>query len=771
MISLEETQSRWRTTQDHCASLDELRRAVKYNGSSSPCLSGCRSVCWKIFLLSPKESETSWMQALEDGRRDYQERRNHFLRYIQHPEALAELTVDPLADDPESPWNTVRQDEIIRAEIQQDVQRLPDEVNYHEQGIQGVILDILFVYCKANPERGGYRQGMHELLAPMVYTLEQDSVDRGSLGDSPSLDQAMLGVLDSAFLEHDAYILFSRLMEHAQSFYKVADRSSPSRHATSPVVLQEQRSAIVDRSKYIHEVCLQKVDPELATHLTNIEILPQIFLIRWIRLLFSREFPFHQLLVLWDTMFAVDPSLELIDLICVAMLIRIRWQLLEADYSVCLQLLLKYPGPEQPHGPHTFIDDASYLRNHLDAAGGASLIMKYSGKMPEDSGNARPNSIRTGGRGAVSVRQGVTGGRSSFSSPPRYKQQQPSMETFLQGAAKGANRVLERSERLGINQAVRDAMGEIRRNVQSFNEARQAQRPPRSVLSEEGAAKALAAMERRNKQLASLLNDTVTNLKTVTMLASEDRAKSLELIEVAAAKIQFVQIYLEDSTMDVPVMSPPQADAAMSSANQENEPEKSVDDTAVTSPNGGSGPKAKSVQPAPPDIAALSINEEKSASKRENSASAPDADKMDTSGGGDEQSEPAQAQAQAQAQEQQPSQRLDPLVGSAAPEKRPGPVPTRSTLAQSSFSWMLEPDESSSSRQSSGTGTGPKSPPPSQHKKRASTNMSRERTAFLFGEVTAEADGTAQLKSDDIFGMEPLSKKKDKSPGALFDEQ
>jgi hypothetical protein len=47
---------------------------------------------------------------------------------------------------------------------------------------------------------------------------------------------------------------------------------------------------------------------------------------RWIRLLFSREFPFEQFLVLWDTIFAVDPTLELIDLICVAMLIRIRWE-------------------------------------------------------------------------------------------------------------------------------------------------------------------------------------------------------------------------------------------------------------------------------------------------------------------------------------------------------------------------------------------------------------------------------------------------------------
>lgn len=172
----------------------------------------------------------------------------------------------------------MRQDELIRAEIQQDVQRLPDEVNYHARGIQGMILDILFIYCKVNPDRGGYRQGMHELLAPLVHALEQDSIDRGTLEEPSLLDQTMLGVLDSAFIEHDAYVLFSRLMEHAQSFYEVTDGTSHSRRVTDPVILQEQRSAIVDRSKYIHEVCLGKVDPELAAHLSDIEILPQIFL-------------------------------------------------------------------------------------------------------------------------------------------------------------------------------------------------------------------------------------------------------------------------------------------------------------------------------------------------------------------------------------------------------------------------------------------------------------------------------------------------------------
>lgn len=46
---------------------------------------------------------------------------------------------------------------------------------------------------------------------------------------------------------------------------------------------------------------------------------------RWIRLLFSREFPFDQMLILWDTLFSIDPTFKLIGLICTSMLLRIRW--------------------------------------------------------------------------------------------------------------------------------------------------------------------------------------------------------------------------------------------------------------------------------------------------------------------------------------------------------------------------------------------------------------------------------------------------------------
>ena len=52
---------------------------------------------------------------------------------------------------------------------------------------------------------------------------------------------------------------------------------------------------------------------------------------RWIRLLFSREFPFQSTLAVWDALLA---DFELLDYLCLAMVLYIR------DYGGCLCVYL-----------------------------------------------------------------------------------------------------------------------------------------------------------------------------------------------------------------------------------------------------------------------------------------------------------------------------------------------------------------------------------------------------------------------------------------------
>jgi TBC1 domain family member 5 len=151
----------------------------------------------------------------------------------------------------------------LREEILRDVERcLPDRPYFRQPHVQQQLLDILFVWCKLNPDIG-YRQGMHELLAPILWVVDEDSVDKDGKGGD------LADLLDHEYIEHDSFTMFSTLMQTAKSFYEPASKSDDGEDSDSPMVT---------RSKHIFYTLLPDADPELAAHLQDIEILPQIFL-------------------------------------------------------------------------------------------------------------------------------------------------------------------------------------------------------------------------------------------------------------------------------------------------------------------------------------------------------------------------------------------------------------------------------------------------------------------------------------------------------------
>ncbi|KKA31181.1 hypothetical protein TD95_004471 [Thielaviopsis punctulata] len=726
MATLETVKAKWRLTFARGANLTSLREGVRYNGTQSPCLVGYRSVCWKIFLLFGNRSASEWSRILNSGRSSYAQHREKLLQFIEHPESLSASEVDPLSEDPKSPWNTTREDQAIREEIEQDVRRLPDVSFYHEPRTQKMVADILFMYCKLNPSKGGYRQGMHELVAPIILVLSQDAVDISAITATAPTDVTMLDILNEKFIEPDAYALFFRIMKRAGSFYEVSTpepalvamtagaskTSLPDTLKTPPETASV--SPIIARSSYIHDVCLRKVDPELARHFKNIEILPQIFLIRWIRLLFSREFPLHEVLIFWDTLFAVDPDFELIDLICVAMILRIRWQLVDADLSTCLQLLLKYPAPSLRDGPHTFIDDASYLQFHLDPSGGAHIIERYSGRLPSSrpQSSASQTPMSPPSFGGLSFK-GRSLGRSPLASPSRFINQSGGMEAILQGAAKG---VLERSEKLGINRAVRDAMGEFKKNVQQLQEAAARSSP---MIRPEAS---ISSLERRNAQLAHLVNDVLVSLQDLSASGMEDRLRSIDVVELLTAKLQFVKLSLEDTTIQVPTTS-----SSTSLTTSALEVSLAIDRDVT----GSKGKKPVSIEMSGP--------EKKSDEPFTNSQ--PETETL--------------TRAEAVTAEIK-----------TTPRSPKAPIPLRSTISQSSLAWMLEPSDTPSASPLSSTPQPVKSPRPTGSK--GSGESSRERNAFLFGDTSSSSGSKKEVaeqkegRSSELFGLEPVSRPRSK---------
>ncbi|KAI9862684.1 MAG: hypothetical protein M1813_004180 [Trichoglossum hirsutum] len=587
MRSLDESSKRWAALFAAITNISELKNAVKIARGDGPCITGLRSVCWKSFLLFANFDTPTWLKTLEDSRTAYSSLREHFLRNLEHPEEL-DSSVDPLTEDVTSPWNILRQDEALRAEIFQDVERcMPDNLYFRQPSTQKMLLDVLFVFCKLNGDVS-YRQGMHELLAPILWVVERDAITPESVDDSrhtAESEELLKEVLDARFIEHDSFTLFSLVMQTAKSFYELDNQGQPQPTASSTssetgTSSPKKSSPIVERSKHIHENCLAKVDPGLADRLRELDVLPQVFLIRWIRLLFGREFPFDELLALWDSLFAEDPALELVDLICVSMLLRVRWQLMEADYSTALTLLLRYPSPGQPHGPSTFVDDALFLRDNLTIAGGSEVISKYSGKPPVPlQPESRPSTPRRKPgypkKSSVSQPQQekrFARTRSPLSSPARFIHQQGGLEALLQDTARG---FYDRGEKWGVNKAVRDAVDEVKRNVQGLQQSavvvpsgRGNQVPSRLPLGEgesvqvaEPARDLTAEVQRlseRNRALANMLTDAMDSLwvqqRVITKEGSSEAESTTEAFNLAIAKIQLVKVFLEDSNLPLTEM-------------------------------------------------------------------------------------------------------------------------------------------------------------------------------------------------------------------------
>lgn len=371
-----------------------------------------------------------------------------------------------------------------------------------------------------------------------------------------------------------------------------------------------------------------------------------------------------------------------------------------------MTLLLKYPVPDIPHGPQTFVEDAIYLRENFNPAGARKIITSYSGRAPQHyASTSRP---ATPSGAALSLDQRMSWRRSPIPSPARFLQNQGGVEALLQGAARG---VFERGERLGINKAVRDAVGEVKKNMQNL----QTPSPPsirrspdvmRRSLDESravfSARKTVASMEQRNKQLSQMLDDALNDLRRLSAVEIDATSKSTDAIDLAIAKLQFVQVYLEDSSMPLPTEPSQNTSAAKSSRNSttESKPIQTNNDPLLDSENKDSLAYSTSNVDDTPQAKGIEAPE------------APEASNPSTP----------------RSSSTTPSESSGGVL--AIPARPRAPIPTRSKLAQSSFAFMLEPDESSvtSAKYSS-----PKASTPFLASgKRPLSGGSREK-AFLFG--------------------------------------
>lgn len=105
----------------------------------------------------------------------------------------------------------------------------------------------------------------------------------------------------------------------------------------------------------------------MHSHLTKLGIEPQLFLLRWLRVLFSREFHLDDAMLLWDAVIAENGNKEsggvgggvrdFIEAFAVSMLLFVRSDVLvQSDFGSCLRRLQRFPPVEDVGGaPRTAV--------------------------------------------------------------------------------------------------------------------------------------------------------------------------------------------------------------------------------------------------------------------------------------------------------------------------------------------------------------------------------------------------------------------------------
>ncbi|XP_041664126.1 TBC1 domain family member 5 isoform X3 [Cheilinus undulatus] len=327
-----------------------------------------RSVCWKLYLEALPEDKGQWINKTKELRAQYEKIKETHITNPRKAAGQQDLVINnPLSQDEGSLWNKFFQDKELKGMIKQDVLRTFPEIRYfQDEDVRTKLTDILFCYAREN-EQLLYKQGMHELLAPIVFVLHCDHQAFQHASETASPSEEMKCLLNPEFLEHDAYALFSQLMETAEPWFSSFEREvrkGKEEMLTSIPFARPQDSgpsvAIVTKVNRIQDQLVKKHDVELHMHLNRLEIAPQIYGIRWVRLLFGREFPLQDLLVVWDALFADSITLDLVDYIFVAMLLYIRDALIASNFQTCLGLLMHYP----PLGDiNSLLQKALFLRD------------------------------------------------------------------------------------------------------------------------------------------------------------------------------------------------------------------------------------------------------------------------------------------------------------------------------------------------------------------------------------------------------------------------
>ena len=342
---------------------------------------GLRVLAWKIFLgIIPEENSKSiegWIDIIDSQRKSYKEKLEKYCSIKQFK------SIDPLIEDEkkenEDFLNKEKDNSIINL-INLDLIRTHQSLElFQKTKTKNILSNVLFIYSKETDDIP-YGQGMNELVSmlyiclypyyfPCKEKLEKDDIKQYLNDIESHYEDIYLYFYDEDKIQCDIYFLFKSLMSKGiKNLYGKDDIKKEDKDYNlyelfpdipKDITKEERPTHLNLRSYMLIKEKLKMIDKKLYNHFKKININCNYFLHRWFKCIFSREFEINEVSYLWDKIFLYDfinrekykYPLIYIDFICLAMIIRIRYQLIKKDEGDCFTILFHYPKP----------DDISYI--------------------------------------------------------------------------------------------------------------------------------------------------------------------------------------------------------------------------------------------------------------------------------------------------------------------------------------------------------------------------------------------------------------------------
>ncbi|KAI9018354.1 hypothetical protein DFJ74DRAFT_644468 [Hyaloraphidium curvatum] len=342
----------------------------------------------------------------------------------RYADVKAALAARPPADPLSPAWDRMHADAALRSLIAQDTARtFQDLPLFRRPDVLATLGDVLFVWSRQNADVG-YRQGMHEVAAVALWMLLEE---RGGVALPPTEDDerpdvwSLLESPDPANIEADVHTLFSLIMSLLLlPFYR--HRAPPVATALGTALAVDSlpksptrpTPLLVTSARIFHEH-LARTDPQLYRALRHCGVEEQVWGVRWLRLLFSREVAadgfngaveddvegwrtartLRKICEMWTCIFAAaglgqgvweETGRSVIEWTAVEMLISVRDKILSssADPTAALHALLKYtpPAPLDALHPARFVLRAL---NHISDLEPGGPVRTRSNGDPQES--------------------------------------------------------------------------------------------------------------------------------------------------------------------------------------------------------------------------------------------------------------------------------------------------------------------------------------------------------------------------------------------------